>query len=143
MPVDNIRDMLLREEGKRNSAYNDTLGIPTIGVGHTGPEVHLGLVWTDDQVNAALDADILSAHNEVSIKFPWIIDLSQSRQAVLIGMCFQMGLHGLSGFPKMLEACEYGDYEDAANEMRDSLWHKQTPARVERMATQLESGEWV
>jgi lysozyme len=49
-------------EGVRLKAYPDpaTKGPPiTIGVGHTGPEVRLGLVWTEAQVDAALKADLL------------------------------------------------------------------------------------
>jgi len=30
----------------------------TIGVGHTGPEVHEGLEWTDAQVDAAYASDL-------------------------------------------------------------------------------------
>lgn len=48
-------------EGVRLKAYPDpaTGGDPwTIGVGHTGPEVKRGLVWTMAQVDAALTADL-------------------------------------------------------------------------------------
>jgi lysozyme len=48
-------------EGRRNDAYPDpaTGGEPwTIGVGHTGPEVFKGLVWSDDLVDKALSADL-------------------------------------------------------------------------------------
>ncbi len=45
----------MAREGKRNEAYLDTAEPPvwTIGYGHTGPEVHEGLVWTDEQVEEA------------------------------------------------------------------------------------------
>jgi len=73
----NGRRVLERFEGREYKAYPDPasplakarrLGLPfrglsgapwTIGVGHTGPEVHEGLVWTDAQIDAALDADLL------------------------------------------------------------------------------------
>lgn len=48
-------------EGWSNTAYPDpaTGGAPwTIGRGHTGPEVKAGLVWTDEQGEAAFDRDI-------------------------------------------------------------------------------------
>lgn len=50
-------DLLFLREGKRNKAYPDSGGIWTIGIGHTGPEVHEGLVWTDEQVAAAFNKD--------------------------------------------------------------------------------------
>lgn len=49
-------------EGREYKAYRDPLskdGLPiTIGIGHTGPEVHLGLVWDDDQIDTAFEIDI-------------------------------------------------------------------------------------
>lgn len=49
---------LIKEfEGCRLAAYQDVRGIWTIGVGHTGPEVVAGLVWTTGQATAALIHD--------------------------------------------------------------------------------------
>jgi lysozyme len=46
------------DEGLRLKAYQDSGGIWTIGWGHTGPEVHEGLVWTRDQCVEALRKDL-------------------------------------------------------------------------------------
>lgn len=46
------------DEGLSLKAYKDTAGVWTIGWGHTGPEVHEGLVWTREQCVAALHADL-------------------------------------------------------------------------------------
>ncbi len=51
-------DLLIAREGKHNAAYRDSKGVPTIGVGHTGPEVYIGLVWSDDQVETTFAKDI-------------------------------------------------------------------------------------
>lgn len=50
-------------EGCRLTAYADPLahGIPTVGYGHTGPDVVVGAVWTQEQCEAALQRDILWA----------------------------------------------------------------------------------
>ena len=50
-------DLLFQREGKRNAVYLDTQGIPTVGCGHTGPEVHMADVWTDEQVAEAFAKD--------------------------------------------------------------------------------------
>ncbi|ECY1196644.1 lysozyme, partial [Salmonella enterica] len=34
------------------------------------------------------------------------------------------------------------DWNNAANEMRRSIWAKQTPKRAERHAAVIESGQW-
>ena len=50
--------ILENSEGCRLVAYRDGGGIWTIGWGHTGPEVHEGLVWTQAQADAALQQDL-------------------------------------------------------------------------------------
>ena len=140
------RSMLISEEGWRNKAYPDPLtkGPPwTIGVGHTGPEVHEGLYWSDDKVSEVLDADIAKATVECNTRFaPWFQHLNDARQSVLVSMVFQMGLPRVIGFKQALNAMKTGSFEQAAAEMLDSYWAKQTPARAGRMARQMASGEW-
>ncbi len=45
-------------EGFSAHAYLDTGNVWTIGYGHTGPEVHKGLVWTHAQAVTAFLADL-------------------------------------------------------------------------------------
>ena len=54
-----------RCEGCRLTAYQDSGGVWTIGRGHTGPEVHAGLVWTQAQADAAFMADLAAAAADV------------------------------------------------------------------------------
>lgn len=138
-----LREQLIAEEGRRNAAYLDSLGIPTIGVGHTGPEVHLGLVWSDALVDQTLDADIAEKTAQVSASLPWLDDLNEPRQAVLLQMAFQLGTRGLLGFPNTLAAVHDGRWQDAADGMLASKWAQQTPNRVRRLAEQMLTGEWV
>lgn len=138
-----LRSQLISEEGFRNAAYLDSLGIPTIGVGHTGPEVHLGLVWSDDLVNSTLDADIASKTAQVTESLPWLSELNAPRQAVLLQMAFQMGTRGLMGFPNTLAAVHAGEWDKAADGMLSSKWAQQTPNRAARLAKQMLTGQWV
>lgn len=142
----NLRQMLERDEGRRYVAYPDPLtgGAPwTLGAGHTGPEVHQGLIWTDAQIDDALDADIMKATAGCIGQFsPWFQLLTEPRQAVLIAMAFQMGLSGLLKFKQTLAAVRDEHYELAADQMRQSVWYQQTRKRAERMAQQMASGVW-
>jgi lysozyme len=151
----NVREMLRREEGNALKAYPDPVshGDPwTIGVAHTGPEVVEGLVWTQAQADATFEVDVDHAEAECRGAFPWFDQLNEARQAVLIGMVFQMGLGhaphagaegtGLLGFPKALAAIHDQRWHDALGQLLDSRWAKQTPARALRMARQMETGEW-
>lgn len=141
----NLRAQLIDFEGWRRKAYPDPLthGAPwTIGVGHTGSEVHEGLVWDDDKINAALDADIHTAVAGVFAALPWAHTLDSPRQAVIIGMAFQMGLPRLLGFRRTLDDVMHGHYAIAAIEMLDSTWAHQTPRRAKRLSEQMRTGEW-
>lgn len=50
--------LIKRNEGCRLKTYLDSVSIPTIGYGHTGPEVHLGLVITQAQADELLRQDL-------------------------------------------------------------------------------------
>ena len=133
-------------EGRRHAAYPDPIskgGDPwTIGIGHTGPDVHKGLWWTDQQIDAAYDRDSSLAIAQCANRFPWFAALNPPRQAVLINMVFQMGIGGVRGFPKMLAAVQAKQYSVAATQMLNSDWHRQTKARCECLANQMRTGVW-
>ena len=141
-----VEDMLRRDEGYSHVAYPDPLtgGEPfTIGIGHTGPEVCQGLVWDNDMIEDAFQLDVNKAWQGCADHLePWFSALNDARQAVLVAMGFQMGVTGMLGFRKMLDALRDGHYATAAEEMRTSTWAHQTPKRAIRMAYQLESGAW-
>ncbi len=140
-----IREQLIRFEGWRNSAYCDpiTRAEPwAIGVGHTGADVEFGAVWSNERISATLDADIRACTAACEHAFSWFGALNPPRQAVLIGMAFQLGVKGLQGFKRTLAACGAGDFSLAASEMLNSTWAQQTPARARALATQMRRGEW-
>jgi lysozyme len=142
--VDDLVDqMLRRDEAVRAKAYPDPLtgGAPwTIGIGHTGPEVHEGLLWDDFEIDAAFQLDKAAAWQACVDHFPWFESMSPARQAVVWCMSFQMGITRLLGFHDTLAAMGRGDYTAAANGMRASVWAHQTPLRAIRLAEQFETG---
>lgn len=138
-----LRTQLIAEEGRRHAAYQDTLGIWTIGVGHVDPSIKAGVIWNDAMIDATLDRDIAQKTAEVEGRLPWFSQLDEPRQAVLLQMAFQMGTKGLLGFPSTLAAVRDGRWADAQSGMLNSLWAKQTPARVSRLSEQMLTGEWV
>lgn len=109
---------LITREGKKNKAYKDTKGIWTIGVGHTGPEVHEGLVWFDSDIVQAFTKDVGWAEDAVNaVKQP----LNQNMFDALVSFVFNIGSTAFakSTMKKLLDA---GDYK-AASEQFDQ-WHK-------------------
>jgi lysozyme len=66
--------------------------------------------------------------------------LNTERQTILISMAYQMGYKGLMDFPKMWAALGQGDWFEASEQAKDSLWYRQTPQRAARHARVLEEG---
>jgi hypothetical protein len=141
----NLRRQLIEVLGWKNAAYPDpiTLAAPwAIGVRHTGPDVHQGLMWADDMIGRMLDADIAARTAQLTDALPWFATLTEPRQAVLIGMVFQMEMSGLQSFKRPLASMRDERWADAANGMRTSLWGHHAPGRAARLARQVETGEW-
>lgn len=134
--TESLRDMIIRHEGIRAKPYRDSLGVLTIGVGRN---LEKGL--SEDEIFYLLNNDINNAKYEVNKNFPWVLGLDEARLNVIYNMCFQLGINRLSLFRKMLAACRDGDYETAADEMLNSMWHKQTGKRCEELATIMRKGE--
>lgn len=137
----NLKTQLEEFEGRVPHAYKDHLGFWTIGVGRL-IDKRKGGGLDDEEIDFLLDRDISKRRTILYEKLPWLRNLDDIRQAVVIGMSFQLGIDGLMEFQKTLGSIRDGHYADAANQMLQSLWAKQTPDRVRRLARQMEVGEW-
>lgn len=103
------REKLILREGFRNRAYKDTKGIWTIGVGHTGPEVVEGLVWTNKEVNDAFSKDVKWAVDAVNtVKHP----LNQNMFDALVSFVFNIGETQWNN-STMKRLLNVGDYKGA------------------------------
>ncbi|WP_293907013.1 glycoside hydrolase family protein [Phenylobacterium sp.] len=142
MTTPHLADDLKRDEGCKLVAYQDTLGIWTVGVGHA--HVPAGTVWTQDQCDQALAEDIAKAEALLDANAGWWRTLEDARQDVMASLCFNMGwgdgAHGLSSFKNTLAAIEAGDFERAAAGLLASKWATQVKSRSDRLATQLRTG---
>ena len=138
----NLEDQLLRDEGKKSSAYQDGLGYWTIGVG-TCIDAKKGCGLTDEEIMFLLRNRLSENEAALSRQFPWTDALDDVRRGALLNMVYQMGLHGLGEFHNFLAALQQGDYNKAAEEMLDSTWAKsQSPARAKRLSIQIQTGVW-
>src|SRR6266853_1409476 len=79
-------------EGCKLQAYQDAVGVWTIGWGHTGPEVHEGLVWTQSQADSQLGLDMLVHYQELVSSYSRIVDMSPARQAALLDFVYNEGI---------------------------------------------------
>lgn len=140
----NLIDQLRRDEGVRYRMYLDTLGNPTIGVGHKilpDEQRLLTVTLNDDGVNALLAHDISDKERQL-MQFDWFTGLDDCRQAAIVNMAFNLGVHGLLGFPSMIHYLVTKEWNAVARECDDPNWHAQVGARSDRIAEQLRTGEW-
>ena len=68
------------------------VAFPRLGWAHTGPEVRLGLAWSDEQVEAALASDVAWAENEVNRCVT--VPMTQNQFDALVSFTFNVGKTG-------------------------------------------------
>lgn len=116
----------------------------TVGLGHTGPDVKKGDVWTQERCMAAFYSDYAiaqaCAHSVIGASC-WTA-LSDPRRAVLTDMAFNIGQSRLAGFKQMLAAIRAGQWQRARDELLDSAYAKQTKTRAVRNADVILKGEF-
>lgn len=137
----NLAEQLELEEGRSATVYLDSLGFQTIGVGRL-VDARRGGGLSDDEIDYLLANDIREKTAQVMASLPWAASLNEPRQAVVIGMAFQLGVGGLLGFKSALAAAQVGRWSDASAAMLNSAWARQTPARAARLAKQMLTSEW-
>jgi GH24 family phage-related lysozyme (muramidase) len=90
---------IVREfEGCKLKAYPDpgTGGEPwTIGWGSTGPNIAPGTVWTQQQADERLMADLRQFHQGVLTTLPMAGEWSGNRQAALVSFSYNVGIGAL------------------------------------------------
>ena len=124
--LDNIKE----SEGFRNRVYKCTAGFDTIGYGFAIKD----LTMDEDIATMILERKVAELKLRVHNKFPFITDLPESVQDVVIEMCYQMGVSGFSKFSKTIQYLKDHEFECAGIEMLDSRWAKQTPNRAKKLS---------
>lgn len=130
---------LRRDEGIMQSAYQDSLGYWTIGVGRLIDKRKGGRL-RDEEIDFLLLNDIAEKEEELDAAIPWWRTLSDARQRVILNMCFNLGIKGLLGFKNTLAMVKSGDYAGAAIGMLNSKWAKQVGDRAVRLSKMMKEG---
>jgi lysozyme len=106
-------------EGVRLTAYRDSVGIATIGVGHTGPDVYMGQTITADECTALLRADVQTAEDAVTQLVN--VALTQDQFDALVSFVFNLG-QGNFEQSTLLKKINASDFDGAANQFQ--FWDK-------------------
>lgn len=100
-------------EGCILTAYQDLAGVWTIGYGHTGKDVHAGLIWTQGQAEEALQHDWDAAQTLLGMYSPY---LTNGRQDALTDFVFNLGI-GNYRTSTLCKCVNAGDWDQAKIEI--------------------------
>jgi len=127
-----------KEEGYRSSVYLDTLDKPTIGYGFLIDTLEL----QEDICELILMRKLEKLIKSIKFNFKWFDDMPDKVQDVIINMCYQLGVSGVSKFKKTIQFMKNKQWDRASIEMLDSKWaREQTPQRAKRLSEIVKSVE--
>lgn len=124
-------------EGFRKRAYQDSVGVWTIGFGTNLQELEIDEELATEWLYNKLRQAEVSAGG-----YPWFRELSQARRDVILEMLYNLGLPRFDKFVKLKQALAEKNFAKASDEMRDSEWAKQVGVRAARLALQMRRGEY-
>ena len=100
-------------EGCELTAYYDSVGVITVGIGHTGSDVFEGLVITNDEAEKLFKQDIKTFEQVVvsSVK----VKLTQNQFDALVSFAYNCGAAALQE-STLLKKLNQADYAGAADQ---------------------------
>lgn len=130
-------ETLKRDEGLKLTPYKDSRGFLTIGIGH-----NLDAHGITKETAEFICLDDLAKHwKELVEALPWVKELDEPRQHVMLNMAFNLGVGGLLNFRNTLACIKEGEYANAAIMMLQSKWADQVGQRAVRLAEQMKTGK--
>jgi lysozyme len=117
-------DLIKQFEGCKLAAYPDpaTGGAPwTIGYGHTGSDVHPGLVIEESEAENMLSSDLDARQKQLATVLPQDVLDSEPKMAAILSLVFNIGIGNFKS-STLLKCIKSGDYESAAKEFLK--WNK-------------------
>lgn len=130
--------IIKKHEGLRLFPYVCSAGKLTIGYGRNIQEIGI----TEPEALIMLENDLKNSMEELA-HFDWFMRLGTVRKGAIIELHFNIGLPKLLRFKRMIQAISNQDFEQAADEMLDSLWAVQVGKnRSQDMANRLRTNAY-
>ena len=139
-----LKEELIRDEADKRYPYDDKTGKRvravrghlTIGIGRNLEAKPL----SDDVVEMMFVEDVMEAVGDLKIIFQRFDNFSKARAHALVNMMFNLGGTKFREFVHMIEAIEMNNWLVASQELRNSLYCRELPSRVMRLANNLLNG---
>ena len=141
---ENIKQMVIANEGWKNKPYKDSRGLWTVGVGHLiGNGKTLPKEWdrelTNEEVRQLFEKDF-DEHLKQAQKTPGWDKANEAGRAGLIDLTYNMGGYWYTKFKKAASFLKDGNFKDAALELKNSAWYKQVGGRAPVTISLISSG---
>jgi len=120
MNLENIISDLYEDEGFRSSAYQDTEGYWTIGIGTLIDERRGGGI-TQEEAEYLAKNRVMKVVFELDSRIPWYREKPSQVQEALVNMAYQMGAEGLMMFRNMLACIQDDDFDGADRDWETQL----------------------
>lgn len=139
-----VENQLAIDEGKRLTVYLDSLGKPTVGIGHLvlmSDNLQVGNTITEAQCDQFFQDDLNHAIAHAEILFPNLPTYPEAVQESVVNMTYNLGQAGLAKFPKFCAAIKAQDWAGAVAQLTGTLWQKQVGPRADRIIAAIASCE--
>ena len=130
---ENIKEMLIKNEGLVLQVYKDSLGYDTIGVGRCLDKNGI----SEDEAMYLLENDIKRVVDNLDKMWEVWRSFPVPAQEVCVDMAFQMGIAGFMNFRQTRALMEMGCWLEASEEVLRSKYAVQTPNRAARNSRKL------
>lgn len=106
-------ELIKKWEGLRLEAYQDIVGVWTVGYGLTGPSIKKGTKITKDEAEAKLNHIVIGLASKIAGLVPK--PLTQGQMCALVSFCYNLGI-GAFQKSTMLRLINEGRHKEAAEE---------------------------
>ena len=135
-----LKSEIKEHEGYRDTVYLDSLSKRTVGFGHLCVEDHWedGKQYDKEYLEEIFEKDFniaLTDANKILEGKP----VNHIAREVIIELVFNIGMPRTKKFVKCLAALDNEDYNEAGNQILDSLYATQVPARAGKLAGKMKS----
>jgi lysozyme len=138
-------------EGEKLTAYQDTKGFWTIGVGHLLDEPRnpkwRGYKITKEASDQLFELDWQKHIALVQTYASWAMEFDEVRKFVVVDMTFNLGVEpfdgdGFNDWPLFVSQLRAHNGAAAAANMTATRWASQVKSRAARLAKMIETGTW-
>jgi len=148
--METLKEMITRHEGKRAIPYKCTAGKLTIGIGHNIDANGLpndiqrflaihGRI-TEEMIDRLYEIDVSTAIENCLELYSDFNNFSEVRKMALIDFMFNVGEDTADDFIGTNVHINNGEWEEAANHLKKTLWYKQVGKRGKEIVEMIKNG---